>query len=40
MNAETRQITAIIKVKGVPFKSETPMTQIWLLTKRSAYEFC
>jgi hypothetical protein len=35
MNAEVRELNAMLKVKGVPFKSEAPMNQVWLLSKRT-----
>ena len=38
MNAEVRELTAIMKLKGVPFKSEAPMNQVWLLSKKTTEE--
>lgn len=38
MNAEVRELTALLKVKGVPFRSEAPMNQVWLLSKRTPEE--
>jgi hypothetical protein len=36
LGAEIREVNALLKVKGVPFKSEAGMNQVWLL-KRSPY---
>jgi hypothetical protein len=36
MNADVREITAVLKVKGVPFKSEASMNQVWLLSKKTS----
>ena len=36
-NGEVRELTAIIKVTGVPFKSEASMSQVWFLDKHSTY---
>jgi len=33
LNADTREISALLKVKGVPWKSEATMNQVGLLSK-------
>jgi hypothetical protein len=37
LQAETREISAVIKVKGVPLMSEARMNQVWLLTRDERY---
>ena len=34
LQAEVREITGIIKVKGVPLMSEAHLNQVWMMTKK------
>ena len=34
LDSDVREVTGIIKVKGVPLMSEARMNQVWMLTRR------
>ena len=34
LQAETREVTAVIKVNGVPLLKEARMSQVWMLTRK------
>jgi hypothetical protein len=37
MNGDIRELTGKIKVKGVPFKSEGEINQIWMMNTHTEY---
>ena len=39
LQAETREVTGILKVKGVPLLSEAHMNQVWMLSRNDKYLF-
>ena len=34
LGSDVREVTGILKVKGVPLLSEAHMNQVWMLTKK------
>ena len=39
LKAETREVSAVLKLVGVPLLSEAKMNQVWLLSKNQKYFF-